>query len=104
MKYAIKVREVGRKKWQFLTSSGGVTNLRIHAARWATRGPCDKLIADNAAENPDWDFKVVDMEAGRTPKAELHDRRPPSWPKPRKERVAIAGEGESGWGGAKRGG
>lgn len=37
-------------------------------------------------------------------RAYARDRRPPFWPKPRKERVAITGEGESGWGGAKRGG
>ncbi|WP_137114154.1 hypothetical protein [Mesorhizobium sp. GR13] len=67
MRYAIKVREKGRKKWQFLTSRGGLTNLRVHAARWSTREPCDTLIADNAADNPEWDFKVVDMGSGRTP-------------------------------------
>lgn len=63
MRYAIKVRETG-KKWRFLTSKGGVTQLRIHAARWATREPCERLIADNAPDNPDWEFKIVDMDAG----------------------------------------
>lgn len=62
MKYGIKVREVGKKKWKFLTSGGGTTNLKIYAARWATKEPCENLIAANAGENPDWDFKIVDME------------------------------------------
>lgn len=65
MRYGIKVREVGKKKWRFLSSCGGVTNLRVHAARWSTREPCETLIANNAADNPEWDFKVVDMDAGR---------------------------------------
>lgn len=69
MRYAIKVRETGKKKWRYLTSRGGVTNLRIHAARWATRDPCDTLIAENAADNPDWEFKVVDMKAGSASKS-----------------------------------
>lgn len=63
MRYAIKVRETGKKKWRFLTSKGGVTQLRIHAARWATREPCERLIAENAPDNQDWEFKVVDMDA-----------------------------------------
>jgi len=61
MRYAIKVREPGRKKWGFLTPKGGVTNLRVHAARWSDREPCEKLIADNAPDNPGWAFKIVDM-------------------------------------------
>lgn len=61
MRYAIKVREAGQKRWRFLTQKGGVTQLRIHAARWAAREPCERLIADNAADNPDWEFKIVDM-------------------------------------------
>ena len=64
MKYAIKVRMSGKKKWGFLTSKGGVTHLRIHAARWAARDACEKLVADNAPDNPDWEFKIVDMEKG----------------------------------------
>ena len=52
MRYAIKVREPGRKKWGFLTPKGGVTNLRVHAARWSDREPCEKLIAENAPDNP----------------------------------------------------
>lgn len=69
MRYAIKVREAGKKKWRFLTSRGGLTNLRIHAARWAAREPCENLIAVNAPDNPEWEFRIVDMESGngRTP-------------------------------------
>lgn len=63
MRYAIKVREIGKKKWRFLTTGGGITQLRIHAARWATREPCERLIAGNAPDNPDWEFKIVDMDA-----------------------------------------
>lgn len=71
MRYAIKVRMSGKKKWEFLTPRGGVTHLRIHAARWAARDACEKLVADNAPDNPDWEFKIVDMEkgAGKTSRA-----------------------------------
>ncbi|MCO5073845.1 MAG: hypothetical protein M9944_21840 [Rhizobiaceae bacterium] len=64
MRYAIKVRKSDTKKWGFLTPRGGVTHLRIHAARWAAKDACEKLIADNAPDNPDWQFKVVDMSTG----------------------------------------
>ncbi len=75
MRYAIKVREAGRRKWRFLTSKGAVTQLRIHAARWATREPCERLISDNAPDNPDWEFKVVEMEADNRGAGRV--RRPP---------------------------
>ncbi len=65
MRYAIKVRETGRKKWRFLTPKGGVTNLRVHASRWPAREPCERLIAEIAPDNPDWEFKIVDMEKDR---------------------------------------
>lgn len=64
MRYAIKVRESGKKKWRFLTTKGGTTSLRIHAARWSTRAPCENLITDNAPDNPEWEFKIVDMAKG----------------------------------------
>lgn len=64
MRYAIKVRQGEKKKWGFLTPRGGVTHLRIHAARWAARDACEQLITDNAPDNPDWQFKVVDMSTG----------------------------------------
>lgn len=64
MRYAIKVRKSDKKKWGFLTPRGGVTNLRIHAARWPAREPCEKLIAENAPDNPDFEFKIVDMTKG----------------------------------------
>jgi hypothetical protein len=64
MRYAIKVRKNDRKRWGFLTPRGSVTHLRIHAARWAARDACEKLITDNAPDNPDWEFKVVDMSIG----------------------------------------
>lgn len=56
MRYAIKVRMTGRKKWKFVTPKGGVTHLRIDAARWAARDACEKLVADNAPDNPEWKF------------------------------------------------
>mgnify|MGYP007032567964 CR=1 FL=1 len=66
MRYAIKVRETGRKKWWFLTPKGGITSLRVHASRWPTREPCERLITENAQDNPNWEFKIVDMEKDRT--------------------------------------
>lgn len=55
----IKVREKGKKRFSFL-SRNGVTNLRIHAIQFTKEG-ADKLIAENAARNPEWEFVATEI-------------------------------------------
>jgi hypothetical protein len=61
MDYAIKCRLKGERKFGFLTSSGKVNNLRIHAGRFATAERAQALIDENAEDNPEWEFKVVPL-------------------------------------------
>jgi hypothetical protein len=65
MTYAIKCRMHGEKTFGFLTSSGGVNKLRIHAGRFATMERAQAVIDDNANDNPEWDFKVVELVSER---------------------------------------
>jgi hypothetical protein len=53
----IKVRELGRKSWAFL-SSNGTTRLRVHALQF-TQERAAALIAENAPDNPEWEFKAT---------------------------------------------
>lgn len=55
----IKLREKGKRQWAFLTSRGGTNYLRIHAARFETVESAQKVIDENAADNPEWEWKVV---------------------------------------------
>jgi hypothetical protein len=59
MSVMIKVREKGRKSWSFL-SRGGTNRLRIHAVRFETREKAQALIDENAPDNPEWEWKIVD--------------------------------------------
>lgn len=59
----VKCREKGKKRFAFLTSKGALNNLTIHAARFESAEKAEALIAANAADNPEWEFKVV--QAGR---------------------------------------
>ena len=54
----VKCRRVGRKTWLFLNANG-VTRLRIHAGRFETVEKAQALIDANAADNPEWEFKVT---------------------------------------------
>jgi hypothetical protein len=54
----IKVREKGRKAWAFL-ARGGTSRLRVHASRFETPEKAQALIDANAADNPEWEWKVV---------------------------------------------
>lgn len=56
--FHIKVRERGRKAWAFL-ARGGTSRLRVHALTFATAARAQALIDANAAENPEWDWKVT---------------------------------------------
>lgn len=66
----IKVREIGEQRrwakgkwtthragWKFLGSNGSCTRLRIHALRF-TREQAEACIAENAADNPEWEWKI----------------------------------------------
>jgi hypothetical protein len=53
----VKVREKGKKRWAFLSSANGTNQLRVHALQFTEEG-ARKLIADNQADNPDWEFKA----------------------------------------------
>ena len=55
----VKVREVGKKAWHFL-SGGGVTRLRVHALMF-TEERANALIAENKDDNPEWEWKVVSI-------------------------------------------
>lgn len=54
----IKVREKGKTRWAFLTARGTINYLRLHAAQF-TEENANKVIQDNQADNPDWEFKAV---------------------------------------------
>lgn len=56
----IKLRVVGAKRWLFLTSAGGCTSLRVHASRFPSAEKAQALIDANKADNPEWEWKVVD--------------------------------------------
>jgi hypothetical protein len=56
----IKVRERGKKAWAFL-ANGGVNRLRVHASIFASVERAQALIDANAADNPEWEWKVVDQ-------------------------------------------
>lgn len=54
----IKVRELGDKRWVFL-ARGGTTRLRVHALRFESYDKANALIEENAADNPEWEWKAV---------------------------------------------
>ena len=58
----VKCRELGKKSWVFL-SSKGTSRLRVHAIRFASAERAQALIGDNAADNPEWEFKITPVEA-----------------------------------------
>jgi hypothetical protein len=62
----VKCREKGRKTWAFLTPGAGLNRLRVHAARFDTLAKAQALIDENAADNPEWDFKAVPAIQRRT--------------------------------------
>jgi hypothetical protein len=57
----VKCREVGTKRYAFLTSTGGLNPLRIHAARFETKEKAENFIAENAADNPEYEFRVAPL-------------------------------------------
>lgn len=57
MTHYVQCREIGKKRWAFL-SRDGVTRLKIHALRF-TEDQANKLIEENAPDNPEWEFQVI---------------------------------------------
>jgi hypothetical protein len=55
----IKLRSGNEKRWSFLTSSGGTTYLRIHAARFASAEKAQALIDANKDDNPGFEWRVT---------------------------------------------
>jgi hypothetical protein len=54
----IKCRREDEKRFSFLTSKGGTTYLKIHAAQFE-REDAVLFIAELAADNPDFEFRIV---------------------------------------------
>ena len=54
----VKVRLIGRKAWAFL-ARGGTSRLRVHALRFDSLEKAQGLIDENAADNPEWEWKAV---------------------------------------------
>jgi hypothetical protein len=60
--FYIRCRKKGRKRWGFLTSTGGCNRLKIYAARFETAEKAHALIYDNAAISPEWEWQVMAAE------------------------------------------
>jgi len=57
---AVKVREKGKKQWAFLTRNG-TNRLRVHASQFASKEVAQKFVDANAPDNPEWEWKVVEV-------------------------------------------
>jgi hypothetical protein len=58
MAFHIKCKLKTEKRWAFLTPSGGLNYLRIHAGRFDTREKAEDVVTGALPDNPEWDFKV----------------------------------------------
>ena len=58
MAYNVKARAKGNKTFWFVTHSGGLNRLRIHAASFADKAAADAAVQALAEDNPDYDFKA----------------------------------------------
>lgn len=58
--HAIKVKVPESKRFEFLTPTGGLTHLRIHAAT-TTKVRCDDIAAKIRLDYPDYDVRVVKL-------------------------------------------
>lgn len=57
MVFYIKVRERGSKSWSFL-GRVGTYRLKMHASRFVSAEKAQEVIDGNAADNPEWEWKV----------------------------------------------
>ncbi len=55
----VKVREVGKKRFYFLTPGGATTPLKMHAGRFESIEKAQAFIDANAPDNPDFEWKVA---------------------------------------------
>jgi hypothetical protein len=58
-RYHVKVRKQGAKAWHFLTTSGAMNRLRIHAMELKRIEDADAFTNNCRASNPGFEFKVV---------------------------------------------
>jgi hypothetical protein len=54
----IKVRKRGERRFNFLTSKGGINHLRIHAAIFDDQKAV-QFVEANAPDNPDFEWRIV---------------------------------------------
>lgn len=59
-RWCIKVREKGKRAWYFVTPSGGMNRLRVHAAQWNGKDKAESSAAYAAGNNERYEFKVVE--------------------------------------------
>ena len=59
--YAIKIREKGKRRWDFLTSDGRLTHLRLHAAMTDDSEKAQGYVQKITEDNPGFEAKVVSM-------------------------------------------
>lgn len=62
MAWAVKVREDGAKRFAFINGKGGINYLKVHAARFESRGKAMAFIADNAPLNPGFDWRAQELK------------------------------------------
>lgn len=56
----IKLKLRTDKRYGFLTPSGGVNHLKVHAARFDSVEKAQAIINENVTDNPEWDWRVVE--------------------------------------------
>lgn len=57
--FFIKFRSGTEKRWSFLTSGGGSSYLRIHAARFGSAEKAQAVIDANKDDNPEFSWRVT---------------------------------------------
>jgi len=58
----IKHKHESEKRWSFMSANGGTSYLRVHAARF-TEENAKRLVAENAEDNQDFEFKIVPIDS-----------------------------------------
>jgi len=76
--YAVKVKRLGAKRWDFLSSGGRTNGLRVHAVQFPTAEAAQAFVDTNSGANAGFAFKVVDLEwrpgEDQRPDAQARDR------------------------------
>lgn len=67
--YCVKTRKIGKVKWGFVTSRGGVSYLRIHAAQFKLEETALSMVADINENNPgEWEAHMEVFSSDRDTK------------------------------------